>query len=222
MYSRCHLIAGRFSRVRYRSATESTQSAGVLAPILPSRSPISLSLARASFVFVLVPFLSLTPLSTSLPSPPPRHLPLFTLLPPFFLLLVVVVVFLYSPRCRATSTSSGWWLPGGRREARKKESEHRSGRHRPTALVRGRSLASSSFHGSSPARRFGVARREREVTLSGRHAARISRIRWTHARTRKSRAPLQIGHGAKISSFFSHPFFFNLHSDPLFRKRLVS
>lgn len=28
MYSRCHLIAGRFSRVRYRSATESTQSAG--------------------------------------------------------------------------------------------------------------------------------------------------------------------------------------------------
>lgn len=28
VYSRCHLIAGRFSRVRYRSATESTQSAG--------------------------------------------------------------------------------------------------------------------------------------------------------------------------------------------------
>lgn len=28
MYSRCHLIAGRFSRVRYRSATESTQSTG--------------------------------------------------------------------------------------------------------------------------------------------------------------------------------------------------
>lgn len=48
------------------------------------------------------------------------------------------------------------------------------------------------------------------MTLSGRHAARISRIRRTHARTRKSRAPLQIGHGAKISSFF--PIFFFFHS----------
>lgn len=40
MYSRCHLIAGRFSRVRYRSATESTESA---AAATVARFPSSLA-----------------------------------------------------------------------------------------------------------------------------------------------------------------------------------
>ena len=41
MYSRCHLIAGRFSRVRYRSATESTESAAAatVARFPTSRAP---------------------------------------------------------------------------------------------------------------------------------------------------------------------------------------
>lgn len=58
VYSRCHLIAGRFSRVRYRSATESTQSAGAR-----SYSDSSFSLSFSLFLFPTVFSPSFSPLS---------------------------------------------------------------------------------------------------------------------------------------------------------------
>lgn len=95
MYSRCHLIAGRFSRVRYRSATESTQSAGTRScsdssfslsfslflsfsfshplcfshSFCPSVLILSLSFSRSLTRSLVLPF-------TPPPSPPPRSLPL--------------------------------------------------------------------------------------------------------------------------------------------------
>jgi len=149
VYSRCHLIAGRFSRVRYRSATESTQSAGARSC---SGSSFSLSFSLSLRPSILV--LSFSPL---LLPPHPR---------------AAFHSLLFHRRSSSCSSSSSWssytrlvaarrqhrragGYPGGRREARKKKkrkAEHRSGRHRPTVRPGcGRSLASSSFHGSSPA-----------------------------------------------------------------------
>lgn len=151
MYSCCHLIAGRFSRVRYRSATESTQSAGAC-----SCSDSSFSLSFSLFLFPTVfshsfcPLVPVPPLSSSrslfyssLPaSPPPRSFPL--------------LFHRRSSSCWPPSSSSSWSsftrLVAARRQHRqaggypvedesreKKESEaQKSGRHRPSDGARPR------------------------------------------------------------------------------------
>lgn len=60
MYSRCHLIAGRFSRVRYRSATESTESAAAatVARFPTSRAPNRLFLRHLLLLSSFFLFLS--------------------------------------------------------------------------------------------------------------------------------------------------------------------
>lgn len=60
VYSRCHLIAGRFSRVRYRSATESTESAAAatVARFSTSRAPNRLFLRHLLLLSSFFLFLS--------------------------------------------------------------------------------------------------------------------------------------------------------------------
>lgn len=137
VYSRCHLIAGRFSRVRYRSATESTESAAAATVARFSSPPHRLTAATAAatptlFLRHLLPtfspsfFLFLRSDGARALSPSPSRSPTRSLtrarclpVPPSSFpsrarTRRASALFLYSARCRrATSNvrAASWWFP---------------------------------------------------------------------------------------------------------------
>lgn len=113
MYSCCHLIAGRFSRVRYRSATESTESAAAA-----TVARFSSSAPRAASSFGIC---SYSPPSSSFFHGTRARFPF-----PFRLARTRRAgrLFLYSALCRrATSNvhAASWWFSRGNETKGKKK-----------------------------------------------------------------------------------------------------
>lgn len=114
MYSRCHLIAGRFSRVRYRSATESTESAAAA-----TVARFSSSAPRTASSFGIC---SYSPPSSSFFHGTRARFPF-----PFRLARTRRAgLFLYSALCRrATSNvhAASWWFSRGNDTKGKKKTK---------------------------------------------------------------------------------------------------
>lgn len=130
VYSRCHLIAGRFSRVRYRSATESTESAAAASV---ARFPSSLALwpcslfLRHLLLYTPPTFVrsacSLCPSFSSFPSRADTRRALYSLP------CTGLVAAARRRRVRAAS----WWFPRRKRKEKSNEKKDARGTHTRTS-----------------------------------------------------------------------------------------